>query len=79
MDGKKVMGPKVSFLPFWAFLTPFQPLGEQREFSLKKTRCCAHLRIGVQLVAKFQKKVMDGYPGIIRTNGRTNGRTDERH
>ena len=27
----------------------------------------------IQLAAKFQKKVMDGYPALVQTDGRTNG------
>ena len=74
------MGQKVSFLAisghFGAFLTLFELLGTQSEFCHKKFFYSAQLDTKIQLLAKFQKKVMDGYPAIVRTDGRTHGRTD---
>ena len=33
----------------------------------------------IHSVAKFQKKIMEGYPAIARTHGRTCRRTDARN
>ena len=55
------------------FFTPFGPLGTHREFCDKKILQCT-TRYEIQLGAKFQKKVMDGYPTIVRTDRRTGAR-----
>ena len=54
-----------------AFLTPFGPLGAHREFGHTKCFYSAQLDMKIHLGAKFQDKVMDGYPVIVRTDGWT--------
>ena len=77
MDGRKVIRKKCDFGQFGAFWTPFGALGTQREFYEKKLYS-AQLHMKIQLAAKFEKNLMDGYPAIVRTDGRTDERTDER-
>ena len=60
---------------FWGFLTPFGALGTQREIFRKKFFDSAQLDMKIQLAAKFEKNLMDGYPAIVRTHARTDGRT----
>ena len=72
------MGQKVSFLAilglFGAILTPFDPLRTKPEFCPEKFFYSAQLDMKIHSVAKFQKKVMEGYPAIARTHARTDGR-----
>ena len=77
------MGQKVSFLDilglFGAILTPFDPLGTKPEFCPENFFYSAQLDMKIHSVAKFQKKVMEGYPAIARTHARTHARTESRH
>ena len=57
---------------FRGFLTPFGALGTQREI-FRKIFYSAQLDMKIQLVAKFEKNLMDGYPALVRTDERTNG------
>ena len=63
---------------FRGFWTPFGALGTQREFFRKKIFYSAQLDMKIQLPAKFQKKLMDGYRTLVRTHARTHARTDAR-
>ena len=59
---------------FWGFLGFFDPFwgpGDATRVFPKKNFYSAQLDMKIQLGAKFQKKVMDGYPAIVRTDGRT--------
>ena len=59
---------------FWGFLgffTPFGALGTQREFFRKKFFHSAQLDMKIQLAAKFEKNLMDGYLALVRTHART--------
>ena len=56
-------------------MAPFGALGTQREFFRKKIFHSAQLDMKIQLAAKFEKNLMDGYPAIVRTHARTDGRT----
>ena len=60
---------------FRGFWTPFGAPGTQREFSEKKFYS-AQLDMKIQLAAKFQKKLMDGYRALVRTHGCRDARTD---
>ena len=74
---------KSAFWKIWgfrgAFWTPFGPLGTHREFCDKNFFDSAQLDMKIPLGAKFQEKVMDGYPAIVRTHGQTDARTDAHH
>ena len=58
---------------FRGFFTTFGPLG-RIEFC-HKNFYSAQLDMKIQLGAKVQEKVMEGYPAIVRTHGRMDGRT----
>ena len=47
--------------------------GRETEFFSEKTFYSAQLDMKIQLAAKFEKNLMDGYPAIVRTDGRTDG------
>ena len=51
-----------AFLPFWAPLGMHGVLSQNFFYSVQ-------LDMKIQLGPKFQKKVMDGYPAIVRTHG----------
>ena len=61
------------------FLGGFGPLlgpwGRNESFS-EKNFYSAQLDMKIQLAAKFQKKLMDGYRALVRTHGRTHAYTD---
>ena len=58
------------FGTFLGFLTLLGPWGRNESFS-EKNFYSAQLDMKIQLAAKFQKNLMDGYPTIVRTDGRT--------
>ena len=57
----------------------FGPLlgpSERNESFSEKNFYSAQLDMKIQLAAKFEKKPMDGYSALVRTDARTNGRTN---
>ena len=66
MDGWRVIKSVIlAFGAFFGFLDPFWGPRDATSFSKKKFYS-AQLDMKTQLAAKFQKKVMDGYPAIVR-------------
>ena len=49
---------------------------ERNESFSEKNFYSAQLDIKIQLAAKFEKNLMDGYPALVRTDGRTDERTN---
>ena len=59
---------------FRGFLDPFWGPGDATRVFLNKNFYSAQLDMIIQLVAKFEKKLMDSYPALVRTDGPTDGR-----
>ena len=67
---------KVSFWKIWGFWGRFDPLlapWDALRVFLKKCLYSAQVDMKIHFVAKFQENLMDGYPAISRTHGRTDG------
>ena len=78
MDGWRVIRQKVWFWPIRGFLGVFGPWG-RNEFFWKNYFYSAQLDMKIQLAAKFQKKLMDGYRALVRTIANfTEGLADRR-
>ena len=61
---------------FWAFLPLLGPWKHAEGFA-QRYFYSAKLHMKIHFVAKFQENLMDGYPAISRTHGRTHARTDK--
>ena len=75
---EEIKGKKCDFGQFGAFLGGFDHFwgpGDATRVFPKKNFYSAQLDMKIQLAAKFEKNLMDGYPAIIRTHARTDGRT----
>ena len=74
---EKLYSKMCDFGQFGAFLGGFGPLlgpwGRNESLSEKKFYS-AQLDMKIQLAAKFQKKLMDGYRALVRTHTRTDAR-----
>ena len=56
-------------------MDPFWGPRDATSFSKKFLQCKLDMKI--QLAAKFGENLMNGYPALVRTDGRTDGETDK--
>ena len=65
----------MSFGAFQGFFDPFWGPGDATRVFPEKFFYSAQLDMKIELAAKFEKNLMDGYPAIVRTHARTDART----
>ena len=74
---EKLKGKNCDFGQFGAFLGVFGPIlgswGLNESYS-ENFFDSAQLNMKIQLAAKFEKKLMDDYPALVRTDERTDRR-----
>ena len=63
---------------FLGFFDHFWGPGDATRVFPKKIFYSAQLHMKIQLAAKFEKNLMDGYLTLVRTHTRTHTRTDAR-